>query len=101
MATIGTNPFSQFRDQYSTEAGAAKTMRKNGCETITDIFEKFVGLRGINPLQAIRGDIGIVLVQDTEHCGYFTELGLAVAQKQGMTFFDVTDVVKAFQVGIR
>lgn len=101
MAVIGTNPFSEFREKYSTEAGAAKLMKKYKCAGMGDVFEKVGNLRTINPLQAIRGDLGVVLVQGVEQGGYYTEQGLAVAQKEGMKFFDVTDVVKAFQVGIR
>lgn len=101
MAVIGTNPFAEFRGKYSTEAGAAKLMKKHNCVGMGDVFEKVGNLRPINPLQAIRGDMGVVVVQGVEQGGYFTELGLAVAQKQGMKFFDVTDVVKAFQVGMR
>lgn len=101
MAVIGTNPFAEFRGSYSTEKGAVKLMKKHGCSGMGEVFEKVGNLRPINRLQAIRGDVGVVVVQDVEQGGYFTEQGLAVAQKQGMKFFDVTDVVKAYQVGIR
>jgi hypothetical protein len=56
-AMTGEDAASAWRGKYTTEAGAARVLRKLGCETVEDLARSILG----NPLPAVlmaqRGDI--------------------------------------------
>lgn len=100
QAVVGHNPLAQFIGKYDTESGARKILVKNKCKKLSDVFENFLELEEINRLSARRGDMGIVDINQEPHAGYFTEHGFAVKQPQGQIFLPITDVTKAFKIGV-
>ena len=98
-AVTGDNPFAQFKGRYKTEAGAARVMRKNGCETVEDMLASFLGLEPVNRLSAQRGDVGTIMQGGELTAGYVTEYGFAAKGPHGLTFHPVTEIVSAFKVG--
>lgn len=99
LAVAKENPFEKFRHKYKTEKAAAKLMLKHGCSNVQEVFEIFLGLTESSRLQARRGDVGIVMIQDQPHAGYVTNDGLSVRQPHGMVTFPLTEMVKAYRIG--
>ncbi len=99
-AVTGIDPLAQFRGKYKTEAGAARKMRKNGCENVKDVFETYLQLEPVNRLSARRGDVGVMLINDEYVAGFICGSGFAVKQPHGLTFFPVTDIEHAYRVGL-
>lgn len=100
-AVVGVNPFEQFRGKYSTELGAAKTMRQHDCEDVLEVFAKFVQLTEVNRFQVRRGDVAVVIIQGQPHAGYVLNEGVVIRQPTGMITFPLDDIAKAFQIGRR
>lgn len=100
-AVVGTDPLAEFRAKYTTEQGAAKLMLKNKCADVEEVFEKYLGLTSVGRLSARRGDVGVIIINDQPTAGYFMELGFAVKQPNGLSYFPITDVKTAFQIGRR
>lgn len=99
-AVTGEDPLSQFRGKYKTEAGAARKMRANDCETVKDVLETYLQLEPVNRLSARRGDVGVMLINDEYVAGFICGSGFAVKQPHGLTFFPVTDIEQAYKVGL-
>ncbi|PWJ81471.1 hypothetical protein C7441_1102 [Pseudaminobacter salicylatoxidans] len=99
QAVVGIDPFAEFRGRYRTEAGAARHLRRNGCENVRDVFETFLGLEPVNRFSARRGDVGVMLINDEFTAGFICGSGFAVKQPHGLTFFPATDIVQAYKVG--
>lgn len=55
LAMTGEDPAAHLRGTYETELGAAKAMRRNGWETLSDVADHF--LPEIEIREAKRGDI--------------------------------------------
>lgn len=98
-AVIGEHPLAEFRGKYKTEAGAARKMRANGCESVKDVFETYLQLELVNRLSARRGDVGVMLINDEYVAGFICGSGFAVKQPHGLTFFPVTEIEQAYRVG--
>nr|WP_235858948.1 hypothetical protein [[Ochrobactrum] soli] len=98
-AVIGEHPLAEFRGKYKTEAGAARKMRANGCESVKDVFETYLQLEPVNRLSARRGDVGVMLINDEYVAGFICGSGFAVKQPAGLAFFPVTEIEQAYRVG--
>lgn len=98
-AVTGVDPMAPYRGRYKTEAGAARLMRKNGCETVDDFLRKVFGLAPVGRLMAQRGDVGTVMQGGQLTAGVVTERGFAAKGEHGLVFHEVTDIVSAFKVG--
>lgn len=98
-AVTGTDLLAPFRGRYKTEAGAARLMRRNGCETVDDVFRAFFALEPVGRLMAQRGDAGTIMQGDVLTAGYVTEQGFASKGPAGLIFSPVTGIVAAFKVG--
>jgi hypothetical protein len=98
-AVTETDIMVKWRGKYKTEAGAAKLMKKNGCDTVEDVLRDFFRLPPVGRLSARRGDVGIVLQGGQPTAGYVCEYGFAAKGPRGLTFHDLTDIVTAFKVG--
>lgn len=101
QAVVGVNPLERFRGKYSTELGAAKVLRQNECENVLDVFADFLTLTETNRFQMLRGDVGVVLIQDQYHAGYILNDGIQVKQSEGMITLPLDQIQKAFQIGRR
>lgn len=99
-AVVGIDPLKQFRGKYKTEAGAARKMRQNGCDSVRDVFETFLQLEPVNRLSARRGDVGVMIINGEYCAGFVCSLGFAVKQPHGLSFFPVTDIEQAYKVGV-
>ena len=98
-AVIGEHPLAEFRGKYKTEAGAARKMRANGCESVKDVFETYLQLEPVNRLSARRGDVGVMLINNEYVAGFICGSGFAVKQPHGLTFYPVTEIEQAYKVG--
>ncbi len=99
-AVIGEHPLAEFRGKYKTEAGAARKMRANGCESVKDVLDTYLQLEPVNRLSARRGDVGVMLINDEYVAGFICGSGFAVKQPHGLTFYPVTDIELAYKVGV-
>lgn len=67
-AITGEDLIAEFRGRYTTELGAAKLLRKQGCDTIEQFAEKLFRDRGIEELPTVRlagrGDAVVLDTQD-------------------------------------
>lgn len=99
QAVIGIDPLAEFRGRYKTEIGAARKMRENGCESVKDVFERYLMLEPVNRFSARRGDVGVVLINGEYTAGFVCSLGFAVKQPHGLTFFSLADIEQAYKVG--
>ena len=99
-SVVGIDPLAKFRGKYKTEAGAARKMRENGCLTVKDVFETYLGLEPVNRLSARRGDVGVMVINGEYVAGFVCSYGFAVKQPHGLTFFPITEIEQAYRVGI-
>lgn len=98
-AVTGEDLAASIRGAYSTEAGAAKFMRRRKCENVEQVLEQFFEPTG--RLTAQRGDV-VSIEQDGEiAAGFVTEYGVAVPTPSGTVFRAQTSptIRKAFKVG--
>lgn len=95
-AVTGKTMYGAAARRYKTPVGAAKQLRKRGCETVEDAFRaKFTE---IAPSLAQRGDIGVI-ERDGEICGgVFTAIGFAVRDERSVLFLPASEVKTAFRV---
>lgn len=98
-AVTGVDILAEFRGRYSTEIGAARLMRKHGCENVDDVFRVFFSLPPVGRLMAQRGDVGTVMQGGQLTAGFMTERGFAAKGEHGLVFHDITEIVAAFKVG--
>lgn len=98
-AVTGTDLLAPYRGRYKTEKGAARLMRRNGCETVEDVFRAFFSLPPVGRLLAQRGDVGVVMQGGEPTAGYVTDQGFAAKGERGLVFHPVTEIVAAFKVG--
>jgi len=82
--------------RYSTEAGAAKQLRKRGFETVEDAFR--ARLPEVGRLSAMRGDLGVVEINGAISGGVFTSIGFMTRGLYAVEFLPVTIVKAAFRV---
>jgi len=82
--------------RYSTEAGAAKQLRRRGFETVEDAFR--AKLPEVGRLLAQRGDLGVVVRDGVISGGVFTALGFMTRGEDGVVFLSPLDVKSAFRV---
>jgi hypothetical protein len=81
---------------YKTETGAAKQLRKHGFSNVMDAFAaKF---EAINPLQAQRGDIGVIEHGGILSGGAFTSIGFMTRGINDVEFVPASAVMAAFRV---
>lgn len=100
QAVVGNNPFEQFHKKYRTEAGAAKLMRRHGCENVKQVFETFLGLEPVNRFSARRGDVGVMMLNDEYVSGFICSYGFAIKQPHGIAFYPVSEIEQAYKVGV-
>lgn len=82
---------------YSSEAGAAKQLRRHGFQTVADAFAG--RFPEISPSLAQRGDIGVIERDGACSGGVFTAAGFMTRPHGGaVEFIPVTMVARAFQV---
>jgi hypothetical protein len=98
-AVVGFDPLKKFRGKYTTEAGAAKAMRRNKCQNVKDVFETYLGLEPVNRFAARRGDVGVTLINEEFVAGYICFHGFAVKQPQGTIFLPLDQIHQAYKVG--
>lgn len=100
MAVVGAlrgcePPFSRVK--YTTEAGAAKALRRNGFETIGHAMASV--LPEIAPLQAGRGDVGVAVVGGVASGCVITNGGLIIkSQNRGWDIRPLILLSRAFAV---
>lgn len=99
QAVVGVDPLKKFRGKYTTEAGAAKAMRRNKCQNVKDVFETYIGLESVNRFAARRGDVGVTVINDEFVAGYVCFHGFAVKQPQGTIFLPLDQIHQAYKVG--
>lgn len=98
-AIIGFNPLEEFKGTYTTEMGAAKKLRANGCENVQDVFANYLGLEPVNRLQAQIGDVGVTLINGELTAGYYSPMGFVVKSPSGLAIVDILEVIEAYKVG--
>lgn len=96
-AVAGINPLARFVGKYTTEAGAARVMRRKGWKDMGDVLASFAP--PIGRLKAQRGDIGTIVQGGQLTAGFICERGLAAKSEHGLVFYPVTEIVAAFKVG--
>ena len=96
-AVTGVNPLAEFIGRYSTEAGAARIMKRKGWANMEDVLASFFG--PVNRLKAQRGDVGVVMQGGALTACYITEYGAAAKEPDGLIFHPQTELVRAFMVG--
>lgn len=98
-AVTGNDVMAKWRGRYKTETGAARMLRREGCETVDDAMRLVFGLKPKGRLMAQRGDVGTMMRGDEIVAGYFCEHGFAAKGEGGLVFHPVTDVLAAYEVG--
>lgn len=94
-AVIGEFMYPSAR-RYKTEQGAGKQLRKHGFSNVMEAFAaKFAA---INPLQAQRGDIGVVEHGGVLSGGVFTSIGFMTRGTDAVVFIPAAAVKTAFKV---
>ncbi len=96
-AVTGTDPAANERGTYSTEAGAAKVMRRRKCADVEAVLAKL--FPPVGRLSASRGDVGVIDRDGELVAGFVTERGFAVKDEAGLVFFPQTAIRSAFKVG--
>lgn len=94
-AVTGQDLFKDYRN-YTTEAGAARVLRKAGCENLGDLFAKYFPLQ--HPFFAKRGDIGVIEQNGNICAGVFTGNGFVGKAEQGVFYLGVDAVKQAYTV---
>lgn len=94
-AMTGVDPWANERG-YSTEAGAAKRLRKHGFETVADAFA--ATFEEISPALAQRGDIGIVDSPRGPAGVVFFDAGAIGKAETGVRRVSRSLVLRAFKV---
>lgn len=82
---------------YSTEAGAARALRKLGFETLEELFA--ASLPECPPLAARRGDVGIASIGGTSFGCVIVNGGLAVKAPAGLILQPLHFLTRAFHAG--
>lgn len=101
IAVTGEDLLAPWRGRYRTERGAARHMRREGCETVEDVLRDFFGLPPVGRLLAQRGDAVTCLRGGLICVGYICEYGAAFKTDTGLDFVAQTEVRAAFMVGRR
>lgn len=105
-AQVGVDPLAQFRENYTTEQGAAKLMLKNGCENADDVFKTYLGLTPVDGF--IReGDVATVLINGQVTAGVYYGPGFAIKVPSGLrylsvgpgSFSDIQSYIGKYKVG--
>lgn len=95
-AVTGENPFAAYRGRYTTQAGAARVMRREGCNDVEDVLARL--FQPVGRLLAQRGDVGTVMQGDALTAGYVTEYGFAAKGPDGLVMHPQTAIVSAYRV---
>ncbi|MBZ9980393.1 hypothetical protein LB521_04430 [Mesorhizobium sp. BR-1-1-8] len=98
-AVTGEDIMAPWRGRYTTEAGAARLMRKEGCENVEDVLGKFFGLPPIGRLLARRGDVGVVEQNGVLCAGFVCDRGFLCRTESARVFLPQTAMKAAFRVG--
>ncbi|TPK19188.1 hypothetical protein [Mesorhizobium sp. B2-5-12] len=98
-AITGEDIMAPWRGRYTTEVGAARLMRKEGCENVEDVLGKFFGLPTIGRLLARRGDVAVVEQGGVLCAGFVCDRGFLARTETGRTFLPQTAIKTAFRVG--
>ncbi|WP_146767950.1 DUF6950 family protein [Mesorhizobium atlanticum] len=98
-AVTGIDIMKPWRGRYRSEAGAARLMRKEGCETVEDVLGTFFGLPEVGRLLAMRGDVGVVESGGQLCCGFLCDRGFLVRTESGRILLPQTAIKTAFKVG--
>lgn len=98
-AVTGQDIMAPWRGRYKTEAGAARLMRKEGCENVEDVLGKFFGLPAVGTLLAQRGDVGVVEQDGVLCAGFVCDRGFLCRTETARIFLPQTAMKTAFRVG--
>lgn len=98
-AVTGVDIMRPWRGRYKSAAGAARLMRKEGCETVEEVLGSFFGLPEIGRLLAMRGDVGVVESDGQLSCGFICDRGFLVRTETGRLLLPQTAIKTAFKVG--
>lgn len=81
---------------YSTEAGAAKKLRKRGFANVGEAFA--ARFPEISPSLAQRGDIGVIEREGRVYGGVFTSLGFMARGERTLEPVATSEVTRAWRV---
>lgn len=95
QAVTGEDLFKDYRN-YKTEIGAARVLKKAGCNNLGDLFAKF--FKEEHVAHAMRGDIGIVEYDGQICAGVSTGVGFACKGKFGLVFIEFSQIKRIFEV---
>ncbi|TJV20398.1 MAG: hypothetical protein E5Y04_32340 [Mesorhizobium sp.] len=98
-AVTGVDIMAPWRGRYKSERGAAKLMRREGCNDVEDVFRDFFGLPEIGRLMAQRGDVGVVDQGGAICAGFMCDLGFLARTETGRIILPQTAIKTAFKVG--
>ncbi|MFC3326201.1 DUF6950 family protein [Mesorhizobium cantuariense] len=98
-AVTGQDIMAPWRGRYKSEAGAARLMRKEGCENVEDVLGTFFGLPTIGRLLARRGDVGVVEQNGVLCAGFVCDRGFLCRTESARIFLPQTAMKTAYRVG--
>ncbi len=98
-AVTGVDLAKKIRGKYTTELGAAKLLRRKGCDNVEQLLEQY--FEPVGRLMAQRGDVVTVEDNGIIAAAFITEYGVAIATPKGTSFRPQTSptIRKAFRVG--
>ena len=95
-AMTGKRTYPDARS-YKTEAGAAKVLLRHGFANLGEAFA--ARFEAISPVEAQRGDIGVIERDGQYSGGVFTSIGFATRPHEGpVIFLSLSQVTAAFRV---
>ena len=95
QAVTGEDRLKEYRN-YTTEIGAARVLKKAGCNDLGELFSKVFKEQKV--IHAMRGDIGVVEYEGQICAGVFTGVGFASKGKFGLVFVEFIQIKRAFEV---
>lgn len=96
-AMTGQDIAAEFRGTYKTAAGAMRALKKRGFHSIREAVSHYVG-NEINPKQAQRGDLVLVVRDGAESLGVCVGMFGAFAGIEQLQFLPMSEFVTAWRV---
>lgn len=99
LALTGEDVAAPYRGRYTTMIGAARLLKKEGCETVGDLLARHFA--EIDPAQASIGDLGVVETPDALGQGIcmVDASSLVVMTESGHGRKARFEMIRAFRVG--
>lgn len=100
QAMTGSDPAEGWRGRYRSASGARRILRKHFGGSLAAGWTRTLGAPLASPLLAQRGDIAVVLNDETEATGVVDLTGRRVAclAPDGLTFVPLTLALSAWRV---